>query len=92
MRFRLPIGCSLRIIEPRAVALCTAFHLLYSLLPCEYRHIFARRCTGAGVEVEVEGGARVRAKALIGADGVRSVVASYLQLPPPSYSGYIGYR
>ncbi len=48
--------------------------------------------SGAGVEVEVGGGQRVRARALVGADGVGSVVASLLQVGQPSYAGYIGYR
>eukprot|EP00884_Botryococcus_braunii_P006902 jgi/Botrbrau1/16212/Bobra.0066s0001.1 len=45
-----------------------------------------------GVEVELQGGKRMRARALVGADGVSSVVDSYLGLPPPSYRGYVGYR
>lgn len=47
---------------------------------------------GAGVVVEVAGGQRIRARALVGADGALSAVGKYLGLSPPSYSGYSAYR
>ena len=40
----------------------------------------------------LEDGRKLRARAVIGADGVRSVVGRALKVPPPTYAGYIAYR
>lgn len=40
----------------------------------------------------LEDGRKLGARAVIGADGVRSVVGRALKVPPPTYAGYIAYR
>ena len=40
----------------------------------------------------LEDGRELKARAVIGADGVRSVIGRALDVPPPAYAGYIAYR
>lgn len=42
--------------------------------------------------LHLAGGRRLRCRALVGADGARSVVARHLGLAAPNYSGYTAYR
>ena len=46
----------------------------------------------AGVTVQLEGGEELRARIVVGADGVRSRIARQLGLPDAKYAGYIAYR
>lgn len=45
-----------------------------------------------GASVTLDDGQVLRARAVIGADGVRSVVGRSLSIPAPNYAGYIAYR
>jgi 2-polyprenyl-6-methoxyphenol hydroxylase-like FAD-dependent oxidoreductase len=48
---------------------------------------------GSGVVATVEGGDEERGEALVGADGIRSVVRAQLfGAEPPRYAGYVGWR
>ena len=66
-----------------------------SVLPAKTRQAMLALCVRlgvAGASVMLEDGRKLRARAVIGADGVRSVVGRALNIPPPTYAGYIAYR
>ena len=42
--------------------------------------------------LQLSTGERLEAPLVVGADGVNSKVATYLELPKPNYAGYIGFR
>ena len=46
----------------------------------------------AGAEVELSSGERLRCKAVVGADGVKSRIAAKLGLKPATYAGEVYYR
>ncbi len=46
----------------------------------------------AGAHVTLDDGRVLRARAVIGADGSRSVVGHALGVPPATYAGYVAYR
>ncbi|BDA50264.1 Monooxygenase 2 [Coccomyxa sp. Obi] len=48
--------------------------------------------TDNGAEVELSSGERLRCKAVIGCDGVKSRIAAFLGLKPASYAGEVYYR
>ncbi|KAK9839598.1 hypothetical protein WJX84_010628 [Apatococcus fuscideae] len=45
-----------------------------------------------GALVTLEDGRRMRFRAVLGTDGIRSRVAACLGMPPPNYAGYAAYR
>ena len=46
----------------------------------------------AGAEVELSSGERLRCKAVVGADGVKSRIAAKFGLKPATYAGEVYYR
>lgn len=56
------------------------------------RHVEAYGPVLTGASVTLDDGQVLRARAVIGADGVRSVVGRSLSIPAPNYAGYIAYR
>ena len=55
-------------------------------------HAEAYGWASIGASVTLDDGQVLRARAVIGADGVRSVVGRALSIPAPNYAGYIAYR
>lgn len=48
--------------------------------------------SSSGAVVELEGGRKLSCGLLVGADGARSAVGSYLGVPQANYAGYVAYR
>jgi 2-polyprenyl-6-methoxyphenol hydroxylase-like FAD-dependent oxidoreductase len=48
--------------------------------------------SSGGAVVELEGGRKLSCGLLVGADGARSAVGSWLGVPQANYAGYVAYR
>ena len=78
-------ACNQSALHSRSVPDCTPLYVLEAV-------ISPMSLCSSGATVKLEDGELLRARAIVGADGARSRVASSIGTPSPRYAGYTAYR